>query len=393
MSTTNIKENHKIKIAYCIPSCYNSGGMERVLSLKANYLANVLNYNVYIITTGQKNNQPFWHLSTKITLIDLSIDYDELEKTNLFRKLTSGIYKRHKHKKKLKELLCQLKAEIVVSMFTHELPFLYKIKDGSKKILELHFSKKFRTLHNRYNHANLVTKILGQYLNYRDCKAAKRYEKFIVLTNEDKDSWKDFKNIEVIPNPLSFSPTNLSNNRTKSLIAVGRLCPQKGFDLLINIWTLINPKLRESWKLYIYGSGPDKEKLQNQIEKRGLKNEIQICPPTKNILDIYSNASIFCFTSQYEGFGMALIEAMASGMACVSFNCPCGPSDIIEQGKNGFLIEASDCHKFAHYITELMRHEELRKLIGKNASVTAKEKYNIDTIMAQWVNLFNDLLK
>ena len=133
--------------------------------------------------------------------------------------------------------------------------------------------------------------------------------------------------------------------------------------------------------------------MQNQIEKRGLKNEIQICPPTKNILDIYSNASIFCFTSQYEGFGMALIEAMASGMACVSFNCPCGPSDIIEQGKNGFLIEASDFHKFAHYITELMRHEELRKLIGKNASVTAKEKYNIDTIMAQWVNLFNDLLK
>lgn len=99
MSTTNIKENHKIKIAYCIPSCYNSGGMERVLSLKANYLANVLNYNVYIITTGQKNNQPFWHLSTKITLIDLSINYDELETTNLFRKLTSGIYKRHKHKK------------------------------------------------------------------------------------------------------------------------------------------------------------------------------------------------------------------------------------------------------------------------------------------------------
>lgn len=367
--------------------------MERVLSLKANYLADKLNYDVYIITTGQKNNKPFWELSPRITLIDLDINYDELETSNLLRKIISGIYKRYRHKKILNKILCQLKADIVVSMFTHELPFLYKMRDGSKKVLELHFSKKFRTLHNKYNHVNLLTKILGQYLNYRDCKAAKHYKKFIVLTNEDKDSWKDFKNIEVIPNPLSFFPTNLSNNRTKSLIAVGRLCPQKGFDLLINIWTLIDPKLRESWRLYIYGSGPDKEELNNRIEKKGLKNEVQICSPTKDIIDIYSNASIFCFTSQYEGFGMALIEAMASGMACVSFNCPCGPTDIIEHGENGYLVEVSDCQKFANYITELMTHEELRKTIGNNASVTANEKYNIDTIMKLWVNLFNNLLK
>ncbi len=268
-----------MRIVYCIPSCYNSGGMERVLSVKANYLAEKEKYDVFIITTGQKNNSPYYHLSKKIKLIDLSINYDEIENLPIYKKIIPNCIKRYKHKRLLKKVLFQLNSDIVISMFTHELPFLHKIKDGSLKILEIHFSKDFRTLHNRYNHASCIKWIFCHYLNYRDCYLAKKYDKFVVLTHEDKLAWKGFSNIEIINNPLSFDSYELADYTSRALIAVGRLCPQKGFDMLINIWSFIDPNLRKLWTLSIYGSGPDYDHLNQKIIDMGMEQEIKIYSP------------------------------------------------------------------------------------------------------------------
>lgn len=382
-----------MRIVYCIPSCYNSGGMERVLSLKANYLADKMGYEVYIVTTGQKNNEPYYPMSKKIRFIDLGINYDELESFPIYKKIYYKLLKQYEHRKKLEQLLSRLSVDIVVSMFTHEMPFLYKIKDGSAKVLEIHFSKQFRTLHNYYNHVGWVTRVLGYYLNYRDCVAAKKYDQFVVLTQEDKLSWKGFSNIRVIYNPMTFMPDSVSDYKAKSVIAVGRLCAQKGFDTLIDIWNRIDPELRKSWTLSIYGSGPDYDLLNKQIRDLDLSQEVKLCSPTNDIASVYEHSSILCFTSRYEGFGMAVIEAMSFGLSCISFNCPCGPSDIIENGVNGFLIKSFDCKAFAVKLSELMNNESKRKEIGERAFETARNKFGIEVIMKQWVDLFLMLKK
>lgn len=382
-----------MKIVYCIPSCYNSGGMERVLSLKANYLADKMGYEVYVITTGQKNNVPYYSMSEKIQYIDLGINYDEIESLPIYKKFYYKLLKQHKHRQKLEEILFQLKVDIVVSMFTHEMTFLYKIKDGSAKVLEIHFSKQFRTLHNYYNHVGWLTRILGHYLNYRDCTVAKKYDQFVVLTQEDKLSWKGFSNIKVIYNPMTFMPDCISDYKAKSIIAVGRLCAQKGFDMLIDIWNRIDSELRKSWTLSIYGSGPDYDLLNKQIRDLGLSREIKLCPPTNDIASAYRHSSILCFTSRYEGFGMALLEAFSFGITTISFECPCGPLDIIEDEVNGFLIKPFDRNAFALKLSGLMKNETKRKEIGEKAFEAARNKFGIDVIMQQWVNLFLALKK
>lgn len=378
-----------MKIVYCIPSCYNSGGMERVLSIKANYLASH-NYDITIITTSQHSKKPYFPLSSAIRLIDLEINYDQIEKLPLYKKILPLKNKKSLHKKRLQEALENIKADIVISMFTHEVSFLCKIKDGSTKILELHFSKHFRELDDKYNKATFLKKLSSKILNLRDFHAAKKYDKFVVLTKEDKEDWGKLSNITVIQNPIPFNHNNRTNLHSKNAIAVGRLCSQKGFDMLVEIWSKIDSEIRSQWHLTIFGAGPDEQKLRNLIFKYKLAESISIHAPVKNIEDEYLKCSIMCFTSRYEGFGMSLFEAMSCGLACISFNCPCGPSEIINK-KNGKLINAFDTATYASELTELMLNEDLRKNLGTNAIVDIHEKLAIDVVMQKWINLFNTL--
>lgn len=383
-----------MKIVYCIPSCYNSGGMERVLSIKSNYLAEKMGYEVIIITSSQEGKSNYYSFSDKIKFIDLGINYKELEKYSLIKKIYYTIKKRNIHKKKLKNLLNKLKADIVISMFTHEASFLCDIRDGSKKILELHFSKNFRRYDDRYNNANVLKKIISFFLDLRDKAKIHKYDKFIVLSKEDKLGWGNLKNIKVIYNPMPFVPKSSSDIESKQILAVGRLCRQKGFDLLIDIWNnIVKEKKDNGFYISIYGSGPDELVLKEKISKYGLNNTISIKKPTKDIESVYYNSSIFCFTSRYEGFGMALAEAMSCGVAPISFKCPCGPSDIILDKFNGFLINCFNTDDFKEKLLELMNDCDKRKKFGINAIKTIEDKFSIDNIMNQWIDLFKNITK
>ena len=163
--------------------------------------------------------------------------------------------------------------------------------------------------------------------------------------------------------------------------------------MLINIWNSIDKKSRCGWSLSIYGSGPDNQSLHQQIKSLGLETEIEIYPPTCNIAEVYKNSSILCFTSRYEGFGMVVVEAMSFGVVPISFDCPCGPKDIIANGSNGILIRSFDQKEFASKLAELMNNENQRKQMGENAITSVQEKFEISSIIKQWVNMFQSLRK
>lgn len=371
-----------MRIVFNILGTFNSGGMERVLANKANYLANH-GFSVTIITTDQKGRKPYFDLDSTINTIDLDINYKDNVKGGVFLKVLSYLQKQRKHLKTLRKQLISLKADIVVSMFDNDASLLYKIDDGSKKILEVHFSRFKRLQYNRKGILGLIDK----YRSDQDLKIASQYDRFIVLTEEDKGYWGDLANIQVVPNANSFKPVLSSALDNRKVIAVGRLDYQKGFDDLIRAWksvAAINPE----WILNIYGEGPLKNQLKVLIDSLELHNSVFLQEPTNEIEEAYCEHSILAMTSRYEGLPMVLLEAQSCGLPLVSYACKCGPSDIIQDGKNGFLVEQGNIEVMSEKLSTLIFDKELRKGMGK-ASLEKSSFYNEDFIMKKWMDLFN----
>jgi len=360
--------------------------MERVLSNKVNYLANLQNYEVYIITTGQRGRPHFYQISSKVRCIDLDVNYPEDIKGNTIVRLYNSFTKFIKHKKRLKKILFELKADIVISMFTNDVSFLYKIRDGSKKILEIHFSREFRLLANRKG----ITRFLDLYVTYLNDKIVAKYDKFVVLTLQDKQSWKNQKNISVIYN----SVTN-SNNKVVSLLdnknalAIGRLSHQKNLELLVKLWFRIFQK-HSNWTLTIVGTGESNE-LKSKILEMKLQDVIKLVPSTSNIDSYYKNSSLYLMTSRYEGLPMVLLEAQNFGLPIVSFNCKCGPKEIVNNNQDGFLIEMDDDDQFIEKTLIMIEDDYLRKEFGKRAKINSSY-FSEEIIMEKWIKLFEEVI-
>lgn len=376
-----------MKLLYCIRAIYNPGGMERVLLNKVSYLVEKLNWEVIIVTTDQKGLPTFYPFPEKVRMIDLGIDYSDDNDKGVISKITGYLRRRRKHKQALTELLIKEKADIVVSLYPSESSFIPDIKDGSRKVLELHFCKFFRLQYGR----NGLLGLIDHWRTRQDEKIVRRFDKFVVLTHEDREYWGDLPNIEVIPNAAMFVADRYSDVYNKRVIAVGRLDYQKGFDRLINSWEIVRKSGRFSdWHLDIFGQGEWKEMLQQMIDEKGLEDSVCINKPTKNIGNEYAGSSMLVMSSNYEGFPMVMIEAMACGLPVVSYDFKCGPKDIIDNGRNGLLVREGDIDGLANAMMELMGDETLRQRMSVNAKKVV-DTYSEDNVMKQWLDLFASL--
>jgi glycosyltransferase involved in cell wall biosynthesis len=378
-----------MKIVYCCPQIFHPGGMERTIVLKANYLAEECGDDIYIITEKQKGNLPYYQVSDKIHLIDINIDYDKASSLPIFLYILKRIILKRKHQRILLELIKEIKPNIVISTFFSEASILPRIKDGSKKILEIHFSRGVKSMYANAFHFSLFKRLAYKVQSIIDENfIVPRYDKFVVLTNEDKKQWEGVsKNIIVIPNAISFENSVMSDLRNKRVIAVGRLDAQKGFDHLINLWAMVHERCPD-WLLNIYGQGPDEFLLREIIINNNLKDIVRIHQPVKNILDKYRESSLFVMTSVYEGLPMVMLEAMSVGLPCVSFDFPCGPKDLINDGINGYLVNKNNDEAFVDRITSLMVNYDLRRHFGLNAFYDT-QKYSIPNVMLKWKKLFD----
>lgn len=174
----------------------------------------------------------------------------------------------------------------------------------------------------------------------------------------------------------------------KRAIAVGRLSRQKGFDMLVEAWALIEKEVPD-WKLDIYGQGPLQKELQGQIDGLGLRN-IELKGFSDDIHKEYMESSLFFLSSRYEGFVLVLMEAMATGLPAVSFRCKEGPEETIDNGINGYLVEEGNVQQFADCAIKLMKNETLLKQF---ASKTKKDldRFNTAAIINQWVELLRNM--
>ena len=212
----------------------------------------------------------------------------------------------------------------------------------------------------------------------------------ITLTEGDKNEWNFANKTFVIPNIITEISNKISSCSNKKVISVGRLTYQKGFERLISVWKEVNKKYPD-WSLSIYGTGEEERALRNQIKESRLENVITINPPTPDIYTKMQESSILVFPSRYEGFGLVLIEAMINGVPCISFDCPYGPSDIIDNGNDGYLIPNDNIQKMVDKICYLIENEEIRKEMGKKARKSAM-RYAPENIMPLWDKLFNEIV-
>jgi len=370
-----------MKIVYLIAGTYRPAGMERVLALKANHFASNGD-EVLIVTTDQRGRESAFRLDPSIRTVDLGIDYELTNGRSFLVKTLQYPFKKLRHRRLLSALLRKDKADVVVSMFCNDASFVPSIKDGSRKILEVHFSRFKLLQYGRRGLWAIADKLRSRNLG----KIASRYDSFVVLTEEDRLYWlEEFPNlkdkIRVIPNPRTFEPSDFSvEGRTKTVLAAGRYCEQKNFSDLVKAWNLIPEAVRSGWKLRIAGDGP----LRAELER--ISDGSVILGPASDMKAEYGKASIFALTSRYEGLPMVLLEAQAAGLPIVSYECKCGPRDVLADGSDGYLVPEGDVEGFAGKLAYLISSQELRSAMG-DAALTASEHFASEMILSKWNSL------
>ena len=377
-----------MKILYALESVNLSGGYDRVIIEKANYLAGH-GYDVILAVSSHALADPYYPISDKVRVIDMNSDFHQqyghhiLCRSYLYFKLM------RRYRRALCDLLFVERPDIVITTLGREMDFLTELHDGSVKLGESHIAKDYvRNLH-LMKQKGFVYRVVANYWTQKMYKAVSKLDALVLLTQHDADSWGTLTKTVVIPNSLPFYPRQSGTCVNKQVIFVGRLNEQKGLEYLIGTWAGVYKK-HSDWTLHIYGDGEQKGLLTELIKNAGLGDSVVVHKSTQHIMEKYLESSICILTSRFEGFGMVLIEAMACGLPVVSFDCPWGPADIIKDGEDGFLVEYLNTDEAAQRVCQLIENPSLRKEMGAKARVNVM-RYDRDVVMKHWIDLFSEL--
>lgn len=386
-----------MKLLLTTHSLANPGGMERVLVNKITWLKKHTDWEILVVTTDQMGRDLFYPVPEGIRLVDLGVNYSEDNGKGFAAKVLGYLLRRRLHRKRLERLLMEERPDIVDCQYPGECSFVPLIKDGSRKVMELHQSKLF---HYQYNRSGLMG-LADRYRAWTDERLVRKFDRFVVLTEEDAAMWGDIPGMRVIPNAalnLGTAVTRTYESGTadsiedrKRVIAVGRLDYQKGFDRLIDAWGIVQKDGRfADWRLDIFGQGEWREMLQARIERLGIENSVRLNSPVKDIDNEYNHSSFLVMSSHYEGFPMVMVEAMSLGLPVVTFDYKCGPRDIIDQGMNGLLVKEGDIQGLADAMMSLMASPgTLGQMSVEARKVT--DKYSEEKVMGMWVRLYEGL--
>lgn len=349
------------KICFLIGNLNSSGGTERVTTLIANALAQK-NFQVSILSLTN-GKQPFFELVPSIKTYSLYTENISFKKNFLG---AVWLIRRFVTQNQIDTLVV---VDSISCVFT--VPALFGLK--VKHICWEHFNFK----------VNLGVK-------YRDIGrkwAAKYCDYVVTLTKRDKELWEQgIKNIKakIIPiaNPSPFEvQENIPSLDYKTILCVGRLTYQKGFDLLITAWARVAQQVPD-WKIVIVGSGEDEQMLKQMAIDYKVDQSIDFVGQQKNMDQFYRKASFFCMSSRFEGLPMVLLEAQSYGLPIVAFDCDTGPAEIIQDNINGKLVKNIDINELSQAILSMSKEGSYGNMIYK--SFLSAKSWSLDSIYIKW---------
>ena len=248
--------NDSIKIVFCTPAIYSAGGVERVVAVKANYFAERLGYDVSIIVTEGEGSDAFFPVSNQVRIINYELNFEELWQLPFWKKVIAYSRKQRLFKKKLEADLMQLRPDFVISTLRREINFINQVKDGSIKIGELHVNRaNYRTFDGR--NSNCVKRLFSRFWSRSLLGHLKQLDRMVVLTDSALGDWPELDNVVKIPDPLPFKIESNSELSAKRVVSIGRYAYDKGNDLLLRAWAIIE-KQAPDWTLDVYGNGESK---------------------------------------------------------------------------------------------------------------------------------------
>ncbi len=363
-----------MRIIYCIDSLVSSGGTERVTTTKMNWLAGQPGVEVYAVTL-EEVGEPFFALDAAVHRRVLKVAPGD----------------KQEYRKAIEAAVSEIRPDVCVAVAGMATDMLYRLADGSRKVIEFHYTKNFlvnfvrgiRRLRFKQLH------ILKMYwLQWKLQRTARHYDRMVGLTKRDVGLWGNPANMTYIYNPLSFRSERKSTCESKRIIAVGSWTPAKGMDQLLEAFGQIAGRHRD-WTVELYGAGQDERLLHDIIGKYGMGSQIMLNAPCRNIGEKLVEASIYAFPSRSDGFGLVITEAMECGLPTVAMDCECGPREIVTP-TTGIVVPDKDIAAFAQALERLMDNEGLRKKMGSAATQEVRRFYP-DQIMPQWLKLFETI--
>ncbi|WP_455505328.1 glycosyltransferase family 4 protein [Clostridium sp.] len=353
-----------LNICFLSGDMSRTGGTERVLSIIANELSKQKNkFNIYILSITNENNTSYFRLEKEIKNNRILKSKDVNFKKQYFQ-IVKGI--RHYIKENNIDILIDV--EVIASLFSIPATRFTKTKLIS------------------WEHFNFYEDN-GSHLRIYARKLAARFSNCIItLTEHDKQNYLnnlDIKGkVEYIYNPIEEVDDMECNIKSKQIISVGRLTYQKGFDMLCDVAKVVL-KDNKGWKWLILGDGEDKDKLRSKIKEYGLENKLILKGNVSNVEEYYKNSSLYVMTSRFEGLPMTLLEAKTYKLPIVSFNCLTGPSEIVKNNVNGYLINPENVEAMSNKLNILMNDENKLKEFSNNAQIDI-EKFKLKPIIERW---------
>lgn len=366
-----------MRILFTTDQVYLHGGIEKVMATKANYFSDVLGHDVSILTTEQKGNSSCYTLSTSIEIVDLGINYHR-EKSYFH---PSNIRKVVQHFSQWRKAIRNLNPDvIIVCNYAFDFYWVPFLSEKRTTIKEYHSSRYYSF--EQYKKAGFLQK-----LKYKINDAVESSYSAIALLNPDEKRFYRSQNTVVIPNPIQENHFKAELKTTK-VIAAGRIAPIKGFENLIEVWSLVVKK-HPDWTIDIYGQGDENyiAQLQQKINEYRLENHVFFKAATNDLQKTMLDYSLYLMTSHSECFPMVLLESMSVGLPIISFNCPTGPRNILTNNEDGLLAENQNVIDLADKVCQLIENESRRKQMGDQSKENIKRFY-VQNVMNNWEKLF-----
>lgn len=369
------------------------GGAERVITDKANYLAKE-GHQLMLVSYEQGEHPLPYELHPSVQYKDLDCRFFTLSKYPSLSRLYHFFRLRSKFQKSLHNVVVSFQADVVV-MASDWQTLIDVVLDASGSVPVI------AEFHNAYDYVMRNVEVSGNKLKllltksyyWNTLRHLKRCARLVVLTNADAKNWqKHFENVVVIPNPLSYYPDVVDDvpKDNGRIIFVGRFNHEKRIDRLIDAFYMIADKYPD-WHVDIFGEGNEKQNLLDQIASLNLKGRVIIHEPTKAIYDEYKRSEMLALCSEHEAYSLVLVEAMSCGIPCVSFDCPVGPGEIINDGVTGCLVKNGDVSDLASKMEWLIVHDAERREMGIKARESAAKR-RLSIVMSEYEVLLHKVV-